>query len=57
MPEYQLLPLPSDRRGLCVGGLLSRCSKAEREGPGGLKDHRVGSSRREIGEGPQVRGL
>lgn len=25
MSEYQLLPLPSDKHRLCVGGLLSRC--------------------------------
>lgn len=33
MSEYQLLPLPFDRHRLCVGGLLSRCSRVEREGP------------------------
>lgn len=33
MPEYQLLPLAFHRHRLCVGGLLSRCSRAEREGP------------------------
>lgn len=33
MSEYQLLPLAFHRHRLCVGNLLSRCSRAEREGP------------------------